>query len=132
MLARREVMAKLAADSEWPDGWAFDGRKNMYAATLFLPQHETQYEVERALRLAALMPGCSCVFTFGAHMQSRRGSQFISVLCSCISASALASLGGLCVSCASSAYSAAQLNHASRSKCGCECCLVILLGTMLS
>ena len=38
-------MARLAADSGWPEGWAFDGRKNMYASTLFLPQHETQYEV---------------------------------------------------------------------------------------
>ena len=49
LCARRDVLARLAADNGWPDGWAFDGRKNMYASTLFLPQHETQYEVRGLL-----------------------------------------------------------------------------------
>ena len=43
--AHRDVMRELADKEGWPVGWAFDGRKNMYSPELFLPQHETQYEV---------------------------------------------------------------------------------------
>lgn len=41
-------MAALAESEDWRPGWVFDGRKNMYAPSMFLPQHETHFEVSRA------------------------------------------------------------------------------------
>ena len=38
-------MLELSVQQRWPVGWAFDGRKNIYAPVMFLPQHETCYEV---------------------------------------------------------------------------------------
>jgi hypothetical protein len=34
---------QLAENEGWRVGWVFDGR-NLYAPTLFLPQHETEYQ----------------------------------------------------------------------------------------
>ncbi|KAK9915065.1 hypothetical protein WJX75_004310 [Coccomyxa subellipsoidea] len=42
----RRVIAALAEQENWPKVWAFDGRKNIYAAELFLPQHEISFEVK--------------------------------------------------------------------------------------
>lgn len=38
-------MVALADQEKWPRVWGYDGRKNIYAATLFLPQHESSFEV---------------------------------------------------------------------------------------
>ena len=45
MSAYRRVIAALAEQENWRKVWAFDGRKNIYAAELFLPQHEISFEV---------------------------------------------------------------------------------------
>ena len=37
-------MAALAESEDWRPGWVFDGRKNLYAPSMFLPQHETCFE----------------------------------------------------------------------------------------
>ena len=47
--ALRRVIAALAEQEDWPKVWAFDGRKNIYAAKLFLPQHENIFEVRDLL-----------------------------------------------------------------------------------
>ena len=44
----RAVMAALAESKDWRPGWVFDGRKNLYAPSMFLPQHETCFEVNSA------------------------------------------------------------------------------------
>ena len=41
-------MAALAESEDWRPGWVFDGRKNLYAPSMFLPQHETTFEVSYA------------------------------------------------------------------------------------
>jgi hypothetical protein len=43
---RRLVVSQLAKDQKWPPGkWAFDGRKNIYTPTAFLPKEERSYQV---------------------------------------------------------------------------------------
>jgi len=42
----REVMKEVAAKQRWAPGWAYDGRKSMYSPNMFLPQHETTYQVK--------------------------------------------------------------------------------------
>ena len=41
----REVIHALAEKERWPVGWAFDGVRNIYSPTNFLPQHEEEREV---------------------------------------------------------------------------------------
>lgn len=38
-------MKEVAAKQRWAPGWAYDGRKSMYSPNMFLPQHETTYQV---------------------------------------------------------------------------------------
>ena len=46
MGGRRLVVLQLAKDQKWPPGkWAFDGRKNIYTPTAFLPKEERSYQV---------------------------------------------------------------------------------------
>ena len=46
----RLVIAQLAQDSRWPVGqWAFDGRKNIYTPTGWLPREERTHQVQSAL-----------------------------------------------------------------------------------
>jgi len=43
---RRQVMQELSTQQKWPLGsWAYDGRKNIYSPSRFLPQR-SQYEVD--------------------------------------------------------------------------------------
>ena len=52
-LLARAALVQLAEDEEWPAGWVFDGRKNIYAPLdfkggrrlKFLSQDEQSYEV---------------------------------------------------------------------------------------
>lgn len=41
----RGVLMSLAKDEKWNPGWAYDGRKSMYAPDMFLSQAETSYNV---------------------------------------------------------------------------------------
>lgn len=43
---------------DWPRVWAYDGRKNLYASELFLPQHETNYEVRKEVRALGILAKC--------------------------------------------------------------------------
>ena len=45
MHASRLVVGALAEQENWPTVWAYYGRKNIYASDLFLPQHDSTYEV---------------------------------------------------------------------------------------
>ena len=49
----RGALTSLAKDERWKPGWAYDGRKSMYAPDMFLPQAETTYNVR-----------CPCVACF--------------------------------------------------------------------
>ena len=42
---RSEVMRALSDQQQWAQGWAYDGNKNLYTASRFLPQGETTFEV---------------------------------------------------------------------------------------
>jgi len=42
-------MSTLAISEDWRPGWVFDGRKNLYGPSMFLPQHESCYTVSNAL-----------------------------------------------------------------------------------
>ena len=46
-------MTALAESEDWRPGWVFDGRKNLYAPSMFLPQHEACFEVSSVLGLCA-------------------------------------------------------------------------------
>lgn len=51
-------MTTLAKVEDWRPGWVFDGRKNLYAPSMFLPQHESTFVVRCAsatLHLALLV-----------------------------------------------------------------------------
>lgn len=43
---RREVLQTLAEQQCWPAGWAYDGGKNIYTSTAFMPRGEKEYVVE--------------------------------------------------------------------------------------
>ena len=46
MWVRRAVLQALAEQQKWKAGcWAFDGRKNIYAPTLYLNKEERSYRV---------------------------------------------------------------------------------------
>ena len=38
-------MAQLALDQNWPVGWAYDGRANLFAPRMFLDQAESTFQV---------------------------------------------------------------------------------------
>ena len=63
------VMGELSIQQQWGPGWAYDGNKNLYTASRFLPQGETIFEV-------GFMP-CAC---FWVPLLNRMGWPAHSVL----------------------------------------------------
>ena len=55
----RLVMSKLADQQGWAKagGWAFDGRKNIYTPSEWLPPHEVLHTVRPSL-LSSCLPAC--------------------------------------------------------------------------
>ena len=61
-------MAAIAESKDWRPGWVFDGRKNLYAPSMFLPQHETHFEASNP-HTSCLLP-CALMSTYIAGLNA--------------------------------------------------------------
>ena len=65
----RGVLTSLARDERWKPGWAYDGRKSMYAPEMFLSQAETSYNVRCTCVACCLR--CTCRLAIAVDTSSQ-------------------------------------------------------------
>ena len=89
----KEVISKLAQDEKW-QGWAFDGRKNIYTAKAFMDiNQEHNFKVDNYTCLCLLLSCCgNSPFCDPCNMPETKCQIPVSSLTSCMVALVLHSL----------------------------------------